>query len=338
MAKQLSDNEKGTILELVGQKQSLRKISKKIKKDPKTVRNFMKKLRKTKSFKRKTGSGRPSKLTKKEKNHIKLHSLRNRFDTCKKIKDTLRLDVTPTTIGNVLKSFGIKSRTPRRKPILTKEHKKKRRAWAKKYQDWVITDWEKVLFSDESLIHLVPQMRRRYVHRRRGEALKQECISGTVKHGGGNVKLWGYFGNYKPGCVVFIEGTLTGNQYIDILKKNMIPIAHKLIGREFIYQEDNDPKHGGDRGCRAVKEFFKEEKINRLDWPPQSPDLNPIEHLWGDLKKRLASSKCASIPELKKRITEEFEKTDGNYIRKLLESMPQRCKAVIRADGGHTKY
>ena len=118
----------------------------------------------------------------------------------------------------------------------------------------------------------------------------------------------------------------------------MIPIVHKLIGREFIYQEDNDPKHGGDRGCRAVKEFFKEEKINRLDWPPQSPDLNPIEHLWGDLKKRLASSKCTSIPELKKRITEEFEKTDGNYIRKLLESMPQRCKAVIRADGGHTKY
>ena len=68
-----------------------------------------------------------------------------------------------------------------------------------------------------------------------------------------------------PGCIVFIEGTLTGVQYVEIKKTNMIPIAHKLIGEEFIFQEDNDPKHGGDRGCRVVKEFMKERKIKRLD-------------------------------------------------------------------------
>ena len=106
-------------------------------------------MAKDKSFQRKKGFGRPSKLSKREKLQIKLHALRNRFDTRRQMKQKLRLDVTPATIGNVLNSFGIKSRTPRRKPILTKEHKKKRLTWAKKYQDWVISDWEKVLFSDE---------------------------------------------------------------------------------------------------------------------------------------------------------------------------------------------
>ena len=130
---------------------------------------------------------------------------------------------------------------------MTREHKKKRLAWARKYQDWVITDWEKVLFSDESLIHLIPQTRRKYVPRRDGEALKNECVSETMKHGGGNVKLWGCFGNYKPGCIVFIEGTLTGAQYIEIFRTSMIPTARKLVGYEFIFQEINDPKHGGER-------------------------------------------------------------------------------------------
>ena len=67
--------------------------------------------------------------------------------------------------------------------------------------------------------------------------------------------------------IVFIEGTLIRKQSIKILTNNMLPSAQKLMEDEFIFQEDNDPKHGGER-CRIVKEFTKERKINRLDWPP----------------------------------------------------------------------
>ena len=85
------------------------------------------------------------------------------------------------------------------------------------------------------------------------------------------------------------------------------------------------------------RNLSKREKLIVLT-SPQSLDLNPIEHLWNDLKKRLASSKCSTIVQLKPKIIEEYEKTDRNYLQKLIESMPRRCKAVIKAKGGHIKY
>ena len=161
----------------------------------------------------------------------------------------------------------------------------------------------------------------------------------TVKHGGGNVKLWGYFGNYHPGTLIFIKEKLTGALYRDILQQHMLPTAHRLIGQDFVFQEDNGLQHAGEkRGCKIVKEWIKQNKVIRLDWPAQSPDLNPIEHLWNDLKKRVSQVKCSSLTELEEVIAEEFQKTNGDFLAKLIESMPSRCKAVIKAKGGHTKY
>ena len=75
-------------------------------------------------------------------------------------------------------------------------------------------------------------------------------------------------------------------------------------------------------------------------WPAQSPDLNPIEHLWGYLKSMLAEYEHPSsgIQELWKRIEEEWEKISVEECQKLIESMPRRIQAVLRAKGGYTKY
>ena len=143
----------------------------------------------------------------------------------------------------------------------------------------------------------------------------------------------------RPGTVVFIEEKLNGEGYIDILRDHMLPTAHRLIGQEFIFQEDNGPQHAGEkRGCKIVKKWIKDNHVTRLDWPAQSPDLNPIEHVWGELKKRVAQTKTTSITHLKEKITEEFRNINREFLAKLIESMPCRCQAVIKARGGYTKY
>ena len=75
-------------------------------------------------------------------------------------------------------------------------------------------------------------------------------------------------------------------------------------------------------------------------WPAQSPDLNPIEHSWGYLKRRLAEYKHPpnGILELWERIQVEWDKIPVEECQKMIESMARRIEAVVRAKGGYTKY
>ena len=103
-----------------------------------------------------------------------------------------------------------------------------------------------------------------------------------------------------------------------------------------IFQQDNDSKHTSG----LAKQWFKDDGIDVLLWTPQSPDLNPIEHLWEILKRGLASYERApgGILELWERVQDEWEKIDIEICQKLIESLPKRVEAVIKAKGGYTKY
>jgi hypothetical protein len=81
-----------------------------------------------------------------------------------------------------------------------------------------------------------------------------------------------------------------------------------------------------------------EKKVNVLDWPAQSPALNPIEHLWSILKRKAQERNPSSFINLKTVIEEEWAQIDNEITKKLVESMPRRCLAVMKAKGGHTKY
>ena len=77
-----------------------------------------------------------------------------------------------------------------------------------------------------------------------------------------------------------------------------------------------------------------------LTWPAQSPDLNPIEHLWSHLKRRLGEYERApgGVLELWERVEQEWNKIPASVCQGLIESMPRRVEAVLKAKGGHTKY
>jgi len=131
---------------------------------------------------------------------------------------------------------------------------------------------------------------------------------------------------------------MTSEVYINLLENNIIPTMDyfELDRDDCIFQQDNDPKHMS----RLATEWFRNNGIEVLDWPPQSPDLNPIEHLWQHLKMQLNKyeTEPAGIEELCSRIRVKWDKIPPEVCVNLIESMPTRITAVLKAKGLYTKY
>ncbi len=117
----------------------------------------------------------------------------------------------------------------------------------------------------------------------------------------------------------------------------MLP-SLRALGRRALFQHDTDPKHTS----KATVGFLKKNRVKVIQWPSMSLDLNPIEHLWGILKRQVEHHSPSSIQSLKEVILEEWKKIDlknvANLCRQLVHSMPRRFGAVIKNHGGHTKY
>ncbi len=84
--------------------------------------------------------------------------------------------------------------------------------------------------------------------------------------------------------------------------------------------------------------LLKTLRVKVIDWPSMSPDLNPIEHLWGILKWKVEERKVFNIHQLRDIVMEEWKRTPVATCGALVNSMPKRVKAVLENNGGHTKY
>jgi len=163
---------------------------------------------------------------------------------------------------------------------------------------------------------------------------EKNCLA-TVKGKGERIMVWGCIAYEGVGALTVINGTLDSIGYTRILSTYLHDSANKLGLKDgFIFQQDNAPCHKS----QYTMEFFKESKVTLLDWPPQSPDLNPIEHVWSYMKLKLTEKEVKNKKQLITEIFNIWHAIPNDFIRNLYDSMPNRVEAVIRAKGGHTSY
>lgn len=150
--------------------------------------------------------------------------------------------------------------------------------------------------------------------------------------------VWGCFTKHGVGPLVRIEGIMKKEMYLSILQENL-PAAFDKIGlpeNQIIFQHDGDPKHT----AKIVVNWLQNQRFEVLKWPAQSPDMNPIENLWGFIKKRLANyaEPPVGVNQLWERVKEEWNSIPQEIIDNLYSSMPRRMQELQKNKGLWTKY
>ena len=295
------------------------------------------------SDKENSQGGCPSKLSHRDKQsiirQITTGKLDNAVQATQFINNILPSPVTPQTVRNALKSNNFRSVIKQKRPLLKKAHREDCLKFARYHENWTVEDWKRVLWSDETKINRIGSDGRVYTWKKKGEPLSDRTTTPTVKHGGGNnLMVWGCMGWNGVGRLTEVQGIMDAKQYCEILEDGLVDSFEELDIEEGerIFQQDNDPKHTS----KLATEWFEDNNIHLLVWPAQSPDLNPIEHLWVHLKNRMKKypNPPKGVHELWERVAEEWNKITAETCQNLIESMPRRIEAVIKAKGGHTKY
>ncbi|UYV66194.1 K02A2.6-like [Cordylochernes scorpioides] len=225
------------------------------------------------------------------------------------VQDTLDHSISTRTISRRLVANGLHSCRPLRRLPLIPPNRRQRLEWCRARSTWMM-EWHRVVFSDESRFCLSSDSRRVRVWRRRGERSNPAAIveRPTVRQRG-------------------IMGTMTAQRYVDdVLRPVTLPYLQGVPNA--LYQQDNARPHTARISQQALQD------VQMLPWPPYSPDLSPIEHVWDIIGRRLyALPQPRSEDELWQMVEREWRAIPQDAIRTLIDSLPRRVAACIAVRG-----
>lgn len=150
---------------------------------------------------------------------------------------------------------------------------------------------------------------------------------------GGSVMVWVGISHSGKTDLIIVNGNLTALRYLnDIVQPHVIPYTNG--NGNHLFQQDNARPHV----AYVVRDELQQRNVAVLPWPAISPDLAPIEHVWAERRLRQRQNTPTNLHQLARALIEKWNSIPQYIIRKIIRSMPKRCRAVITAKGGHTRY
>ncbi len=246
-----------------------------------------------------------------------------------------RWGVGEYAIRSALRKAGFKRYMARTKPPLSEKNKRKRFEWAMEHRNWTYAQWASIFWTDETWV-TGGRHTRVWVTRRKGEELDPTCIEKKVQRRIGWM-FWGGFNDTSKGPCLFWEkewGSINQITY----SERILPLIHGWLRLhpDLRLMQDHAPGHNG----ASTLEELREWGVDVIDWPPFSPDLNPIETVWNKMKDYIAANfpENMTYDQLRAAVYEAWESITPEFLHDLLDEMKKRCEAVITAQGGHTQY
>ncbi|GBM84936.1 Transposable element Tc3 transposase [Araneus ventricosus] len=193
--------------------------------------------------------------------------------------------------------------------------------------------WDDVIFSDEKKFNLDGSNGFRYFWY---DIRKEKEIFSKCTFGGGSVMVWGSFETEGATPIVFVQGRMNSESYVDILADNLLPETLLITSGDYLLQQDNASVHVS----RTSKSWFDANFVKLLDWPTRTPDLNPMENLWGILAHEVYKNgiQYQNKQELTYSVEKAWIKISKNVLKELSNSMTSRLIKVIEKKGEIINY
>ena len=256
------------------------------------------------------------------------------FTTPRRIRAEQSIDASARTVRRRLDESGLFGRVARIEYPFTEEHIAQRLEFARQHENWTEDQWARVLFSDETYIHLGVNGQL-WVQRPQDTAYLSDYMVLSQSNFAPKIGIWACFASQGVGALRFFDDEMDTRLYTDTMQRFMKPCALRFWpSGAWFYLQDNAAYHRS-LGSRA---WFHNNGVDLVALPPHSPDLNPIENLWADLKRRVEAHHPRSIAELKEIVTLEWENTSTLTCSNLVDSMNDRMRDVVDAEGFRTRY
>lgn len=287
-------------------------------------RQFLKRYNYYNTIARKPGSGLPPKLSPAVQQLIEDAMREDDETTATQLQAILaryQIYVSLATIVRSRQELGWIYRGSAYCQLIRNENKEKRLCWARSHMHDTFND---VIWSDETTVQL--ETHRRMCYRKEGEKPRPKHPT--------KVHVWGGISKKGATAVCIFEGIMTAPLYCDILQQTLLPfIQEKCPDSRFM--QDNDPKHTS----RIAREFFMTNNINWWRTPAESPDMNPIENLWHELKEFIRREvKPRNKDELVNGITRFWATVDTYKCCRYINHLNKVLPAVIEKRGDATGY
>ncbi|GFW19316.1 transposable element Tcb2 transposase [Trichonephila clavipes] len=190
---------------------------------------------------------------------------------------------------------------------------------------------------DESRFSLISDSHRILIWRERGSRNHPSNIIESDRYGGHGVLVCGgiMLGS-RTDLHIFDADSVNGTRYCNEILLLYVRLFRVAMGLQFLFMDDNAPCHR----TVAAEQLLESEDIERMDWPARSPDLNPIEHVWDVLGRRLAARTLppVTIRELRLVLQDEWAAMPQQLIDTLILSMGRRCETCLAGRGDHILY
>ena len=185
-----------------------------------------------------------------------------------------------------------------------------------------------MIWTDEKSFELYPQENKFKLRLLEGEN-PEDFPKPKVQQGGGKIMFWGAITGFGQIFLDEIKGKITSKTYCNFLENKALPVIKRLCSPSALFQQDNAKSHASGE----TQAFLEKNNVKLLDWPPQSPDINPIEQVWGWLAHRLNGMRIQNIKELRGTVLKLWEEIPKEAILAFIEKIPDKI-LYIKEHGG----